>query len=96
VNLKTQFLSSLPDEVKDNVYLWGFKLKSQKADARTKYYYVDKTNFMISDLYTGKLKDWKGNTINQDEVMAKLDGKNPMYQVLPVFKQKPRSCNDYG
>jgi hypothetical protein len=89
VNLKAQYLSGLPDDVKNGVYLWGFKLKSRKADAKNKYYYVDKTSFSISDLYTGRLKDWKGNTISQDEVMTNVDGKTPIYQILPVFKQKP-------
>lgn len=86
VNLVPEYDSALPQIVKDNSYLWGFKIE-RVAGSPSKYYYVEGTSFKIKDLFTGKLKDFTGKSI--DVTTTRLtDGDYNCYKLYPVYRQK--------
>jgi len=86
VNLKPEYDSALPKVVKDNIYLWGFKIERIGGSA-SKYYYVEGTSFKIKDLFTGKLKDFTGKKIDVTTTRM-TDGDFYCFKLYPVYQQK--------
>lgn len=74
---------------KDGTYLWGIKFET-KGGATNKFFYYKGDSFSISDLYNGKLKDIKGDTIGYTaQLNDTINGEDiTCYRVYPVYKQK--------
>jgi uncharacterized repeat protein (TIGR02543 family) len=82
--------SSLTDEEKEGLYLWGFKIQT-KAGGMPDFYYVKGDSFKLSDLYLNQLKDSiTGKTIgSQAQQSVSISGTTfPCYRIYPVYKQK--------
>ncbi|MBE6844843.1 MAG: hypothetical protein E7508_03890 [Ruminococcus sp.] len=99
VSLEKDLNPNLTQLEKDNVYLWGFKVACTSGKD---FYYVEGTDFKISDLYLGKLngylvrsdgsKAYTTVNVNNTKYEYKGTGSNnekvPTFKIYPVYRQK--------
>lgn len=99
ITVKSDFTNSqLSEKERENIYLWGVKIKSTYTDYG--YYYVEGNQISVNDLYQGKLKGYHvdpktgkityGNIpVDKTNYNEKFQGHNaPLFEIYPVYRQK--------
>lgn len=99
ITVKSNFTNSqLSEKERENIYLWGVKIKSKYTDYG--YYYVEGNQISVNDLYKGKLKGYHvdpktgkityGNipvsNVNYNEIFQGHYA--PLFEIYPVYRQK--------
>lgn len=99
ITVKSDFTNSqLSEKERENIYLWGVKIKSKYTDYG--YYYVKGNQISVNDLYhnqlngyhvdpkTGKITYGKIllDNVNYDEIFQGLNA--PLFEIYPVYRQK--------
>ncbi|MGN1456367.1 MAG: Calx-beta domain-containing protein, partial [Acutalibacteraceae bacterium] len=99
ITVKSDFTNSqLSEKERENIYLWGVKIKSTYTDYG--YYYVEGNHISVNDLYQGKLKGYHVDTktgkitygnvpVDKTNYNEKFQGHNaPLFEIYPVYRQK--------
>ncbi|MGN1456449.1 MAG: Calx-beta domain-containing protein, partial [Acutalibacteraceae bacterium] len=100
ISVKSDFTNSqLSEKDRENIYLWGVKIKD--VNKKNRYYYVEGTDISVNDLYQGKLIGYYVNeetgakseparipvdNINYNEKFQGYEA--PLFEIYPVYRQK--------